>query len=474
MERYLTKILFICTLTGALLSSCRGRDDDAENVSSSEVSYTADDAKFPNPERGFYKYASSNLGTNPAMLGENTLRSYRAANITLVYRIFYLKSFRNKELSPEALNQIDADMATLRSSGMKCVMRFAYSSEANEPDAPLDIIFRHLEQLKPVLAKNVDVIAVMQAGFIGAWGEWYYSSNQLKTDAIRAAILDRILDALPATRMTQVRTPAYKTDYLQNLAPLAHNEAYSGTKAARVGHHNDCFLASANDVGTYRNVDVQKAYINADALYVPVGGETCPPDGIAPADCQKAEQEMQNLHWSFLNDDYYNGVNDRWKTQGCMDNIIRNLGYRFSLLSAKYTDKIAPGGTLKVEMKINNTGYAAPYNPRKVEVILKNRETLQIYLAGTKENPGFWTPQSVTEVSFNLGIPKDMPEGEYDLYLNLPDPEPALYRRPEYSIRLANKNVWDAETGYNKLLQQIGIGKYPSITYSGDTYFQAK
>ena len=33
------------------------------------------------------------------------------------------------------------------------------------------------KQLKPVLQKNEDVIFVLQAGFVGAWGEWYYTTH---------------------------------------------------------------------------------------------------------------------------------------------------------------------------------------------------------------------------------------------------------------------------------------------------------
>ncbi len=475
MNRYINKLLVLVLLCGMLVS-CGSDKKDGNNGDESfaDVTYQASDAKFPNPERGFYKYSESNLGTNPTMLSEATLKSYRTQNITLIYRIFYLKTFRDQALSQAALDQIDTDMATLRKSGLKCVLRFAYTSAETEPDAPLAIILQHLEQLKPVFEKNADVIALLQAGFIGAWGEWYYSSNNLKTAGIRATILNKMLEVLPERRMIQVRTPAYKTEYLQRTTALTRSEAFSGSKAARIGHHNDCFMASTNDYGTYANIEVEKAYINSEGVYLPVGGETCPPSGVDPADCEKAQKEMRNLRWSFLNEDYYRGVNDKWKTQGCMDNIIRELGYRFVLHSAKYTDAVAPGNTLNIQLKLNNTGYGSPYNPRKVEFILKNSATSEKYVAETNEDPRFWRPQNVTEISLALGIPNDIPEGTYDLYLNLPDPEPLLYGNPDYSVQLANKDVWNSETGYNSLLQQIKIGKYSSTAHNGDVWFKKK
>ena len=456
-----------------LMVACSGKkngENGAEHTN--DVTYQANTALFPNPERGFYKYSDTNLGSHPTSLSLNTLKNYRAGSITLLFRYFYLKEFKDQPLSRNALDQIDADMAVIRSAGMKCVMRYAYSSAENEPDAPLDIILQHLEQLKPVLEKNADVIAVLQAGFIGAWGEWYYSSNNLKNAAVRASILDKMLEVLPERRMVQLRTPAYKKEYLKRTTPLTRTEAFTGSKAARLGYHNDCFLASADDYGTYANIEADKAYINDDALYVPVGGETCPPSGVDPADCQKAQNEMQNLRWTYLNEDYFRGVNDRWTTLGCMDNIKRNLGYRFVLSSATYTSEVPAGGTLNVHIKLNNVGYAALFNPRKVEFILRNDETKEVYIAETGEDPRFWRPQVISEIKLSMGVPKDMPEGLYYLYLHLPDPEPSLYGNPDYSVQFANRDVWEAETGYNNLYQPVEIKKASTAAYTGDIWFK--
>ena len=61
-------------------------------------------------------------------------------------------------------------MGVARKAGIKIILRFAYSIAMDEPDAPLSVILQHLDQLKPILQENKDVIAVLQAGFIGSWG----------------------------------------------------------------------------------------------------------------------------------------------------------------------------------------------------------------------------------------------------------------------------------------------------------------
>ena len=42
-----------------------------------------------------------------------------------------------------------------------------------------------------------------------------------------------------------------------------------------LGHHNDCFLASSTDYGTYDDVGKEYPYLEQDTKYVPMGGETC-------------------------------------------------------------------------------------------------------------------------------------------------------------------------------------------------------
>jgi len=467
-------LLLIIMFTGFLGSTACTKKPIVEPVELTVVNYTPDNSKFANPERGFSKYTECNLGTGSGSLDESTLKQYRINdNITLIYRIVYLKNFRSAPLSDVALADLDQDFETMRNAGIKCLLRFAYSSNETEPDAPFSIISQHLDQLKPYLEKNADVIAVMQAGFIGAWGEGYYSSSGLNSSSGRYQVYNKILKALPVNRMIEVRTPAYKREFFQRSTNITSDEAFTALDVARVGFHNDCFLASSNDYGTYENVTVDKAYISKECLYVPMGGETCPPSGVAPADGAKAQTEMRYLRWSHLNQDYYHGVNDLWKIDFSMDNIIRELGYRFELLSGEYTGKVGQGGSFKARIILKNLGYAPLYNPRMVELVLKNTESAETYKVNLGIEPRLWKPTLESAIDTVVGIPQDMPVGEYELFLNLPDPEATLYNKPEYSIRLANQNVWEETTGYNKLNLNIQIGTAnKGDVYSGSLFFE--
>ena len=52
-----------------------------------------------------------------------------------------------------------------------------------------------------------------------------------------------------------------------------------------------------------------------------------------------------------------------------------------------------------------------------------------------------------------------MQEGTYHLYLWLPDKYEAIRDDARYSVRLANKNIWDENTGYNDLGAEVVITK---------------
>lgn len=448
----------------------------AAETSIQQINYASDNVTiFPNPERGFYKHTESTLGTS-GTLNETVLRSYmNNEKISIILRVYYLTNFRAAPLNATALQRFDTDMDVLRKSGLKCILRFAYTNQMPGEDAPLEIVKQHLDQLAPYFSKHADVIAFMQAGFAGPWGEWHSSSNNLNTPAASSEILNKILQHLPAERMVQVRTPFYKQRFLDRKTALNKNEAFNKSHVARIGHHNDCFMGSINDYGTYKDIMEDKAYMNTECLFVPSGGETCPPSGIDPADCTKAQQEMRYLRWTYLNDGYYRGVNDQWIVQGCMDNIKREMGYCFQLKSGIFSRVIAPGSAFSARIVIKNIGYAPVYNKRDVELILKNNQSNAVYYVKLNTDPRFWEPQTENLVDVTAGIPADIQTGSYSLYLNLPDAYESLAGRPEYSIRMANQQIWESTTGYNNLKVNINIeNDAEGTSYSGNKYFSLK
>ena len=93
-------------------------------------------------------------------------------------------------------------------------------------------------------------------------------------------------------------------------------------------------------------------------------------------------------------------------------------------------------------------GWGKIYNTRDCELIFRNVETKKEFVVKLTNDPRHWcmTDSSVA-VNVSAPVPASTRDGEYAVYLNLPDPAASIRNRPEYSIRLANKGVWEDSTG---------------------------
>ncbi|MEM7571444.1 MAG: DUF4832 domain-containing protein [Bacteroidota bacterium] len=482
------------------------------------INYQSSEVDFVNPERGFYRYTETrstnynNLSANDLMDFRNPYTPFGASYSvvsSLAFRYFFLEDFTAGPIDQSYLDQVAADFAAARTAGVKIIPRFAYTDNVDGSgcpsficppygDAPKNIVLGHIDQLAPILAANKDVIAAVQMGFIGVWGENYYTdyfgdaspegNGQLYDSnwVDRNEVLAAMLTAVPAERMVQVRYPqakqrlVYGLNALTTVAPLDSSLAYGDSSIARIGFHNDCLLAGPDDFGTYAdygnnasgaNSDTThlKPYFAADSRFVVVGGETCS-DGYNPQnDCSGSdplafgELELRRMHYSYLNADYNQEVNNDWVLGGCMEDIKRQLGYRIELRSAQLPTTGNAGDSIPIQIELENVGYAAPYNPRLVELLLRETTSGEIWRAALDDDPRYWLPEEGTHtISATPCLPDGMPSGTYEYLLHLPDPEIDLYGRPDYSIRLASllmddTDVWEANSGFNRLGDSIQV-----------------
>lgn len=498
------KVLFISFL------ACFSCSSDTESPPSGPVTVTYEESQedFPNPERGFYHYSETSANAFSS-LSKTVLQGYRTPKrasgatydvvSTLVFRYFVLETFNDGPLSEAFLNNVRKDFATTREAGAKMIPRFTYTTDANDGDcdegficppygdAAKSIVLQHIGQLKPILQDNADVIACVQMGFIGTWGENYYtdffgdaSSNgqgKLLDENWhdRVEVLQALLDATPDEIMVQVRYPQIKQRLVYGInapvtsAALTDAEAFSGIDKARIGYHNDCLLASSDDFGTYEdygnsstprmtaNTTLRK-YFSSDSKYVVVGGETCS-DGFSPQnDCEpagKAEKEFSDMHYTFLNTNYNNQVNNDWVTGGCMENIKKKLGYRLVLKSGTYPESVGSERLLQVAIDLENIGYASPYMNRDVVLVLRNKTSGDVLTYPFDTSIQRWFTGAIKlDETFDVS---GAPAGTYELLLHLPDQHASISERPEYAIRLANTGVWEETTGYNKLNHDVDL-----------------
>ena len=433
----------------------------------STYSYLPTSTIIANPERGWYEdyYSFSNFLTGSYKLLDSTVLKTSRENkkVTIILRLFYLHQFLNEtSVSADYLAKMQADFNAVRSAGDKCIVRFAYSDSQGAAiwDATPDKVMSHIESLRQVLVANSDIIMAVQAGFIGAWGEWYYTKNFARSgynpDATdqtnRRLLVEALLNILPENIQVQVRTPAIKKNVAQSADPIADSEAYDGSIKSRIGHHDDCFVANGTDYGTYTNVAQDIAYLSQETKFAIAGGETCDASNMY-SDCDHAVPRMKELHWTYLNMDYNQKVYDKWISQGCINEANLGLGYRIYLESALIPDSCKQGTEINMTFHLKNVGFAAPTQFKPVQVVLKNTQTTEQYIlpfSSPNNDIRFWLPGEI-DMSGKIAIPASLPNGNYKTYLRFPDKASTLESNPAYSIQLANIGMWLPEEGLNEL-----------------------
>jgi hypothetical protein len=296
---------------------------------------------------------------------------------------------------------------------------------------------------------NKDVIVAIQAGFIGKYGEWYYTGSSEFGDGNftvltttqwnnRKEVMDRMVSSFDSSIPLQVR-------YI-----FAKQKMYGNTFVGRIGFYNDSFLGTWGDSGTFNVSSKYGTPTTADIVYWqnntinnPVTGESNMVN--APrTDCSNAMIEMDRFNWSLINKDYFPQVISNWQTQGCFTTMQKSLGYDFRLNSSNITN-----GVLTINM--GNYGYANLFKTRKAFLVCKNTSTNVNYSFEIDSDIKRCTSTSynITTNLTTLGLPI----GAYKLYLNLPDP---LISNKLYSIQTSNLNTWTTE-GFNDLLRTYTV-----------------
>ena len=133
-----------------------------------------------------------------------------------------------------------------------------------------------------------------------------------------------------------------------------------------------------------------------------------------------------------------------------MDVIDKRLGYRLVLTEGRFTKKARANKSFEIELSIINRGFAAPMNPRNVEIVFVSKEDPSMeYKFSLNDDPRFWFAGEEHSLSFATVLPNEWKGRSFDIFINLSDPKATLRDKPEFSIQLANDKVWSPERGYN-------------------------
>jgi hypothetical protein len=419
----------------------------------SQALFTGTTADFPNPERGFYGWSGGDFVT---AYDAASVKATSDAGLRLLLAPVLLDSFRNADLTADWLNALNASFAKVRAAGMKVTLVVTYDFSAGGKDATAAQIKRHLEQLRPVLAANADVVPYMRAGFIGAWGEWHSSQsgnscgyNSLasvsceEADANRIIVRDALFANVPSTTQIGFRDPAD----LQKWYP-------SPTQQTRAGMHNDCFLSGPTDTGTYIGAG-SRPYARALSENTAFGGETCDDAGKPARDtCADILSEGAQYHVAWLNINYGPSFIKAWRAGGCFSEVSRSLGYRLQLDAIAHASAVVAGESVAFQVDLRNVGWARVFSNRNLVVTLKHKTT-GTRVSGAAGNLRELASQAnaSTRLSVNVAVPASAPAGDYEVHLSAPDVFASLANDPRFAVRFANDDkppqsqAWDSGLG---------------------------
>ncbi len=113
---------------------------------------------------------------------------------------------------------------------------------------------------------------------------------------------------------------------------------------------------------------------------------------------------------------------------------------------------------------------------RDVEFVLQEYYFWKEYFFGQSEDPRRWPMDDVVTIENTIGLPANMEEGDYALYLNLPDPATYVIWKPQFFHSDGQSGqLWDDATGYNSLKVSVNVDNDNVVPdYAGADFFAAR
>jgi len=342
-------------------------------------------------------------------------------------------------------------------------------SGATCPECPepndLAVLKNHLTQLLGVINANKELVLAVEMGTLGYWGENHYYDTTLNMNQIprpyswRDEVLSHQVATLDPDILVLARTPLLKANHTPTWAPLTASVALTEDRA-RVGHHNDCFMADESDMGTFgddnttyvephlpryfvsagctgiyatqrfRSLGLQcdRDYWKNEAYYTLGNGETCYDGQPGRVTCEHYLGELHDYHFASLNMLFSQDVLALLNAT-CHDYARNYLGYRYELLSADVTvDTVGHYSLL-----IKNVGFSRPYQNIQMFLSIGGKN----YSIPTTGSSDFRLLRSGLTFNFTGTFdPSSVPATATPVYLVLTDLSSSLQNNLNYTIRL--------------------------------------
>lgn len=383
-------------------------------------------------------------------------------------------------------------LANCRKNGCTIALRFRYDSSGllNPEPATYDKMVEHIEQIRNdgLLEDYKDIIAFVETGFVGSWGEHWGGKYCSFED--KARLLDILLDVVPKEIPVTVRTPlTFVTWAGITQETLKDYVSEPGSDASRVGLYNDGYMGSDSDLGTYRDRAGDLQWLSRQSLTSYFGGEfsgnlefTMQYDTYLP---ENAVPEMYQTHLSYINSNIYqlykdytfgaeydveNVDNSSYYGETVFKFMRDHLGYRFVVRDSDLSAEVEQGGILTLSADIENTGFANPLMEQKAEIILEkdgNYVKTEVDV-NTKE----WYSCTTVSPEFELKIPGGLEAGGWNVYFKLSTGNNTQEEMHVRSVKFANNGTWSSALGANYMGSFTVTPSDSNAKLTDDTFYQ--
>lgn len=431
-------IVFVLFFTSLSIVTPISLATERKNIEVSPLSGDFDSLLENNSDRGLRHEVNMDVETgkglwkNSAITAieqlDNAIKLYEKDQPKLAQVYFYLTGYREKDLDQQAFDNMNKYFEKLREYGIKAVLRFAYVWDdgnvlAQEPTT--ERVVRHLEQLSPWLETHKDQITVLQAGLIGAWGEWDSGARSRMNEK---KILDNLLENTPKSMQVQVRYMNIKNNNIEK-----NDEHY-----ARVSYHDDFLIgvphgwntAGENkDSAEWRQMSEETKNLLVDGEMI--WGATNPAyvgeEGISglliaqrmaehhftslsithnyKEDGPEKPYSMVNWQSQYINqrilDNYHLPYQPEWFIDQNGNNVPRtifeyikqHLGYRVAVKSGNYMKE---KDQLSITLTMENYGFSAPIGLEGIYIVLLDKNNKEVARQEVAAKNHF---QSMTELT---------------------------------------------------------------------------